>query len=424
MTKEISYKSTVYACYLGNITMATVVNLLPVLFIPLREQYGFSYSQLGALVLINFVTQVTFDIIFSFLVDKYGFRRFIVASPVLTLLGMGLFACAPWLTENPYPLFIVGTIIYSGSCGLLELLLSPIVNAIPTDEKASAMSVLHAFYCWGQILVVALSTLFLHLFGRDSWQILMLLWLLVPLADFFLFIKVPLAPPVPEELRQGIRQIKGKGLLAMFFCAIALGGASELAMSQWSSAFAEKALGVTKVVGDLSGMCIFALFMGLVRTLHGAKKSRLSLKRIPLQKLLPLGFAFSVVCYLVAALSPNSTVGLIACALTGAGVALLWPGTLSAAAERFPLAGAWMFAILAAGGDLGCSVGPWLVGKLADAAQLSAPLQEYALQKQLSPDELGLKFGLLFSTVFPLLGLALTLVLRRNRAGERGADAL
>ncbi len=426
MEQKVSYKSTVFACYLGSICMAVVVNLPPVLFIPLREQFALSYTQLGFLVLVNFITQVSFDIVFSFLVDKYGFRRFLVASPVLTILGFILFALAPELSENPFPLFLAGTVIFSGSCGLLELLLSPIVNAIPTDEKAAAMSALHSFYCWGQILVVLLTTLFLHLFGKGAWQLIMLLWMLIPLVDFFLFLRVPLAPPVPETLRQGPRDLQGKGIFMLFVLAILFGGASELAMSQWSSAFAEKALGVSKVVGDVSGMCLFALCMGIVRALHGIPKGRLSLQRFPVQKLVMLGFAFSVVCYFVAALSGNAVIGLIACAATGLGVALLWPGTLSSAAERFPLAGAWMFAILAAGGDIGGSFSPWLVGKIADNAANSAFAKAQMATLSITPEQYGLKAGLLVSTVYPILGLAVTAAIywaNKKRLTPRETDS-
>lgn len=408
----VSYRSTIIACYLGNTSMAVVVNLLPVLFIPLREQFGFTYAQLGFLVLINFVTQVSFDIIFSFFVDKYGFRRFVVSAPVLMIIGFCIFVSAPELTANPLPLFALGTVLYSGSCGLLELLLSPIVNAIPTDEKSAAMSVLHAFYCWGQILVVLLTTLYLSVFGKQAWQGIMLLWLLVPLVDFFLFLKVPLAPPVPAEQRQGPRALADKRLLVLFVCAILFGGASELGMSQWASAFAEKALGVDKMLGDISGMCLFALCMGIVRALHGKPGS--FLQKADLQKLLLYGFALAAACYLVASLSQNSVIGLIACALTGVAVALLWPGTLSAAAERFPLAGAWMFAILAAGGDIGGAISPWLVGKLADSAQSFAPVREYALANQLSAEQIGLKFGLFLGTLFPLFGFITILFIRKR----------
>ena len=397
----ISYKSTVTACYIGNIVQASVVNLTPVLFIPLREAYGFSYEQLGLLILINFITQVLVDIGFSRAVDKYGFRPFVVTAQLLTVVGFVLFALAPSIFDRPYVGFIIATIIFSGAGGLLELLLSPIVNAIPTDEKATTMSVLHSFYAWGQVTVVLLTTLFLFAFGRGSWPIIMVLWTIPAIFNFFLFLKVPLAPTVAEEHRQGMRALILKPFFIVAFFSILFGGASEISMSQWSSAFMEKALQLPKVVGDVAGMCMFGVMLGVGRAWYGARGAKMHVNRVML-----IGAAIAIGCYLVVSLSPSNVLGLIACGVCGFGVSLLWPGTLVLAAERFPLAGSWLFAILAAGGDIGASVGPWVVSLVTDNAPTMAVFQNLSIAAGLNAEQLGLRLGMLSGVIFPLGALA------------------
>jgi fucose permease len=396
-SSHISYRPTIYACYIGFVIQASVVNLTPVLFIPLRELYGLSYEQLGSLVLINFVTQVSCDLGFSNLVDKYGFRRFIVAAQALCVVGFSLFAAAPLLTDKPYPLFILATIIFSGAGGLLELLLSPIVNAIPGDEKASAMSVLHSFYAWGQMAVIILTTLYIFGFGRAAWPGIVLLWTLPPIFNFFLFLRVPLAPPVPEEHRLGMRQLIGQPFFLTAIGAILLGGAAENSISQWTSAFMERGLGLPKLAGDVAGMSAFALMLGVGRALHGAHG-----KRVDLNLVMMAGALLAVACYLVVALSPWNLLSLVACALCGLAVSLLWPGTLVIAAEKYPLAGAWMFAILAAGGDIGASIGPWIMGMIAEHAPRLDALTALGENLGLVPEQLGLRLGMLAGAILPL----------------------
>lgn len=404
MGREISYKSTIAACYIGNITMAAITNFLPIMFITLRGQFGLSFSQLGALTFINFITQVTVDFSVGALVDKYGFRRFILASAILTVLGFTLFASAPWITGRPYPLFIAATIIYSGSCGLLELLLSPIVNSIPTEEKTKALSMLHAFYCWGVIFVALVSTVALRLLGSGRWQLIMLMWVAVPVIDFILFLKVPLAPPVPEEKRQGFSQLGNKKIYLLLCFAILCGAASELAIAQWASAFVEKGLGVSKLFGDIVGVCGFAFMMGVGRVILGKKGES---EKINLNVVLMVCFALSAVFYVVAALSGSSAVSLIACAVTGLAVSTLWPGMLVAATRVFPLAGAWMFAVMSGFGDTGGAAAPWLAGKIADAVQTMPAALEYCSATGTDIEQLGLKSGVLVSAIFPVIGFIL-----------------
>ncbi len=402
--KNVSYKGTIAACYIGNITMAAITNFLPIMFITLRGQFGLSFSQLGALTFINFITQVTVDFAVGTLVDKYGFRRFILASTVLTVTGFSLFACAPWLTDKPYPLFIVATVIYSGSCGLLELLLSPIVNSIPTEEKTKALSMLHAFYCWGVIFVVLVSTVALKLTG--GWQLIMLMWVTVPIIDFILFLKVPLVPPLPEEKRRSFRQLENKKLYILLCLAILCGAGSELAIAQWASAFVEKGLGVTKLAGDIVGVCGFALMMGIGRVLLGKKGES---DKLNLNAILAACFALSAVCYVIAALSQSSVVALIACAVTGLAVSALWPGMLVSATKIFPLAGAWLFAVMSGFGDSGGAVAPWLAGKIADVIRtIPAVLRLFSVSNA-DLDRAGLKCGIFVSAVFPVVGFFLML---------------
>jgi MFS family permease len=334
---------------------------------------------------------------------------------VLTVLGFGLFALAPQVLADPYPGFVLATIVFSGSGGLLELLLSPIVNAIPTDEKATAMSVLHSFYAWGQVTVVLLTTLFLFVFGRTQWQWIVLLWTLPAMLNFFLFLRVPLAPPIPEEHRQGMRQLILKPFFIVSFFAIMLGGASEVSMSQWASAFMEKALALPKVIGDIAGMCMFGLMLGVGRLLYGMYGQKVNVNRV-----MTAGALLAVACYLVVALSPANLPALIACALAGFAVSLLWPGTLVIAAERFPMAGAWLFAILAAGGDIGASVGPWAMSVITEHGPKLALFAGLSDSLGLTQEQFGLRLGMLAGAVLPLGTLLCLRWLYRANAASPG----
>lgn len=410
-THPVSYRSTIYACYLGNIVQAAVINVTPILFIPLREQFGLSFSQLGTLVLINFLTQVLCDILFSNAVDRYGFRRFIVTAPALAFVGFVLFALAPVIfPRSPYIGFVIATIIYSGSGGLSELLLSPIVNAIPTDEKVSAMSFLHASYSWGHVVVVLVTTLFLHFFSRTAWPYVVLLWAILPLINMFMFIRVPLAPGVPEEHRQGMKALILNRFFIIFFLIIAAGGAAEVSITQWASSFMEKGIQLPKIFGDIAGVCGFALMMGIGRTMLGKIGSRLDISKIMLA-----GAIIVACCFLIIAFSPFSWLSLAAFAASGLAVSLLWPGTLLIAADFFPLAGAWMFAILAAGGDIGASVGPWFLGIVTDWTSSVPALNTFARQLGLSAEQIGLRAAMLAGFLFPFFASLFLLWFRRNK---------
>ena len=398
MTKtNLTYKTTIKACYLGFLVQATVINLTPVLFIPLREQFSLSFGQLGLLVLINFITQVIVDILFSHTVDRHGYRPFLTVAHIFVAAGFVFFALSPVFLKNPYAGFIAGTLLFSSGGGLLELLLSPTVNAIPSESKSASMSLVHSFYAWGQMGVIIITTLFLFIFGRQSWPLIMILWALPPVINAVLFSKVPFGPSVSEEHREGIlKHVRNRFFIAAVF-AIAFGGASELVISQWSSAFMEKVMYIPKALGDISGMAMFALMLGMGRLLHGKYG-----KHISLYKLMITGTAAAFLCYLIVALSPYDVLSLIACAVSGFAVSLLWPGILVLSAERFPLAGTWLFAFLAAGGDIGASIGPWAMGVIADNAVKVSFIADIANKLGLNAEQAGMRTGLLFSALFPL----------------------
>ena len=412
--KVISYRSTAIACYMGNIVQSVVINLTPILFIPLREQFGLSFQQLGFLILVNFITQVACDILFSNLIDKIGFRPLALLAHVLTVIGFVLFALSPFFFSTPYIGFLLATIIFSGAGGLLEVLLSPIINAIPTDEKAAAMSIMHSFYAWGQVGVIVITTFALFVFSRASWPWIVLCWSILPIANFLLFCRVPLAPPVPEEHRQGMRMLITKPFFLMIFLVILLGGAAENSIAQWTSAFMEKAVNLPKVVGDVGGMSMFALMLGLGRLLHGKFGARFDLSRV-----MRLGALCAFVCYIIVAVSPIPFFSLLACAACGFMVSLMWPGSLVLAAEKYPMAGSWMFAILACGGDIGCSLGPWLIGLLTDHLPQLPAVSTLAGSLGLSADQIGLRLGMLGSAIFPLGAFVCLLwVCRKGTAPE------
>ncbi len=362
---------------------------------------------------VNFVSQVTVDLTFSRLIDKYGFRPFAIGGHIAAAAGLGLFALAPLLFgKNVYAGFVLATVVFSVGGGLMEILLSPIVNAIPTKEKAAAMSVLHSFYAWGQVVVVLATTLLLFALPDGWWSMIPVLWMLPAIFNAFFFAKVPLAPAIPEAQRTGMRRILRDPRFLIAMLVIMTGAMAELCMSQWASAFMESALGLDKVLGDTLGMCMFGVMMGIGRAWYGVVGGRVKLSRVML-----LGAALCACCYLTAALSGIGWLSLAACALTGLGAALLWPGTLTLAAERFPLAGAVMFAILAAGGDIGASIGPWLVGVIAERAPSLPALADIA--SAIGPEQLGLRVGLLAAAIFPAASFVGILLFIQNTNKSR-----
>ncbi len=370
MPRLQSYTHTIYASYFGYVTQAVVNNFVPLLFLTLASDFSLSLGQITLITTVNFAVQMLVDLLSAKFVDRAGVRRCIVAAHIFAAAGLAGLTVLPSLLP-PYPGVLCAVVLYAIGGGLTEVLISPIVENCPTEKKEAAMSLLHSFYCWGHVGVVLISTGFFALFGIENWRALALLWALLPAANAFYFAAVPIFPMAggrePMRLRDLLRQKVFWLLLLLMVCA----GASEQAMSQWASSFAESALHVTKAVGDLAGPCSFALLMGTSRALY----ARFS-DRIPLRAAMMGSAGLCVCCYLLAALSGSPALSLAGCALCGFSVGLFWPGTFSAAAARLPAAGTAMYALMALAGDVGCSAGPTLVGFAAAASgnRLSAGL--------------------------------------------------
>lgn len=404
-----TYRTTKLACYGAIISQAIQNNLPALLFVVFQQQYGISYEMLGRLILMNFVTQLCVDMISIKLAEKFGYRACLIGGQSCIAVGLILLSVLPSVLP-PYIGLSIAVILMAVGGGLAEVLVSPTIEAMPGDEKAAAMSMLHSFYCWGQVATVLGSTLLLFVIGRSAWQVLPLCWVIVPACSALLFVRAPFAPVVGGEgggMKLGTLLRTPAFLVAMLIMVCA--GASELVMSQWASTFAEKALGVSKVIGDLAGPCMFAVLMGLGRMIYGRMGSRLPLK----QCLMGCGL-LCVACYLTAALSGNPVAALAGCAVCGFSVSIMWPGALSMSAARFPTAGTALFAILAVMGDLGCSVGPWLAGLVSDGAQAVPQLTQFAAQAGLTAEQLGLKAGLLLGTVFPVTLFVSTMFVREK----------
>ena len=361
MKLKTNYNHTIYACYLGSITQAITNNLAPLLFLTFRSIWGFSLAQITMISTVNFVTQLLLDLLSALWVDKIGYRSAMIIAHICSTVGLIGMAFLPGLLPNAYMGLIIAVFFYAIGGGLVEVLVSPIVEACPTQKKEAAMSLLHSFYCWGFVAVVALSTLFFKIFGIENWRVLTCIWAVIPLFNVFYFLQVPIKPVVPQEKQQLavnlLFQLKFWLLMLVMVCS----GASSQAICQWISAYAESGLGVSKVIGDLAGPCGFAFFMGLVRVLYSKYSDKMKLEHV----LLGSGI-LCIICYFVVSTTDNPVLGLIACAVCGFSVGMFWPGTFSIAAKAMPLGGTAMFALMALGGDIGCSLGPTVVGFIAD----------------------------------------------------------
>jgi fucose permease len=407
-----TYKHTLKACYLGYITQAIVNNLAPLLFVVFQNEFAISFEKIGRLILMNFATQILVDLFAVRYADKIGHRRLAVVAHGFCAVGLASMGILPRILPDAYSGLVLAAMLYAVGGGLIEVLISPMVEALPGDAKASAMSLLHSFYCWGQMAVVLITTLLLWALGSGVWPFVCALWALVPFFNLFLFTRVPLAPPLAE----GMRQTRLRDLLKSraFIIALVLmmcAGASELTMSQWSSLFAEKGLGVSKVVGDLLGPCLFAVLMGLGRMLYGLFGERINLSRAML-----FSGALCIACYSLTIFGGHPALSLVGCAVCGLSVALMWPGTLSMTAAKYPAGGTAMFGMMAVFGDLGASVGPWLAGLASDLAQGSAIIQQKAQTVGLSLEQMGLKSGLLLGCIFPMVMFVGVMMFRKSRA--------
>lgn len=378
------YQKTIRACFASYIVQAIVNNFVPLLFLTFQSSYHIPLSRITMLVTINFGLQLLVDLASVGFVDRIGYRASMVLAHALAAAGLALLAVLPEAMPDPFMGILLAVAVYAVGGGLLEVLVSPVVEACPSDHKEQAMSLLHSFYCWGHVGVVLISTLFFALLGIEHWRMLALAWALVPLGNMIAFLRAPM-PPLMEEGQRGMtlgelaRQKTFWAFLLMMLCA----GASEQGVSQWASTFAENGLGVSKAAGDLAGPMAFAVLMGTSRAIYGKYGERLNLDRFMAGSAL-----LCTASYLVVSLVPSPVVGLAGCAVCGLSVGIMWPGTFSKAAAGLPRGGTAMFALMALAGDLGCSSGPTLVGMVSSA---------------LGDD---LKRGILAGVVFPVLLLA------------------
>ena len=396
------------ACWTCNVTMSATTNLSPILFLTFRSLYGFSYSMMGLLVLINFATQLLMDLLLSFFSHRFNVAKTVKSIPVLASFGFFLYGAVPLLfPEAAFWGILAGTLIFSAAAGFAEVLISPVIAALPSKHPDREVSALHSVYAWGVVGVVVFSAVFLLLFGGRRWFFLPFLFLIIPLLSSALFLGTVIPEmETPEKVSGAVALLKNRGVI-LGVIAIFLAGATECTMGQWCSGYLEGSLGIDKLWGDLFGTALFSVFLGLGRSLY-AKKGK------EVHRILVFGSAVSVACYVIAALSPFPLLGLLSCALTGFSASMLWPGNLIATTEKFPQGGVFIFALMAAGGDLGASVGPQLTGIVTDLALMIKPLEGLSSTLSLTPEQLGLKLGMLSGALFPVIALFVYKKIKRN----------
>ncbi len=385
-----NYRKTVIACYLGFVTQAITANFAPLLFLTFHNNYSIPLGKIALISSVFFVTQLIVDVLCAKFADKIGYRKCVVGSQLMSAVGLIGLAFLPELLPDPFTGIIISTVIYAVGSGLTEVLVSPIVEACPFEHKEAAMSLLHSFYCWGSVGVILISTLFFALFGIENWKWLSCAWAIIPFINMFNFSSCPIEHPVEDGEGMGI-----KGLLKvpLFWLAIVLmicAGASELSMAQWASAFAESALGLSKSVGDIAGPCLFAVTMGISRTIYGKYGDKLDLMKFMIGS-----GCLCLVCYVTASTASIPMLGLLGCIMCGFSVGIMWPGAISICSAKIPSGGTAMFALLAMAGDMGGALGPWIVGNITQSAGDN-------MQK-----------GMLAGCVFPIV-LTLVLLIMKN----------
>ena len=388
--RALSYESTIRSCFIAYVVQAIINNFVPLLFVTFHESFGIDLGRITLLITINFLVQLFVDRTSACFVDRIGYRLSMILAHLFSAAGLLLLATLPFMMSDKYAALIISVFVYAIGGGLIEVLVSPVVEACPTKNKGKEMSLLHSFYCWGYVAVILISTAFFYFAGMERWRIMTLIWIIVPLANMVSFFFVPIFPIVPEE-KKGKNGLFSNSMFWLFFLMMMASGASEQAVSQWASAFAEMGLGVGKTIGDLAGPCLFAFMQGLSRLYYGKYCDRINLR-----KMMGRSTVLCILSYLLASLSPIPAISLAGCALCGFSVGILWPGTLSIAAKHLPSGGTLMFAFLALAGDIGCSVGPSLAGFVSEKAGGN------------------LSKGILAAIIFPIL-MACALLLLRGR---------
>lgn len=387
------YQKTMYACFAGYIVQAIVNNFVPLLFLTFESSYNIPLSQITMLITFNFGIQLIVDLLSTKFVDRIGYRVSIVMAHVFAAGGLIGLVVLPDLLPNAFAGLLIAVVIYAIGGGLIEVLISPIMESCPTENKEKAMSLLHSFYCWGHVGVVLLSTLFFKLCGIENWKILAIIWAAIPIVNGIVFCKAPIASLIEDgEIGMSLRDLCRNQIFWILMLMMVCAGASEQAVSQWASTFAEQGLGVTKTIGDLAGPMAFAILMGSARAFYGKFG-----EKIDLDKFMMGSSLLCVIAYLCISLSPSPLISLVGCAVCGLSVGIMWPGTFSKASATLKNGGTAMFALLALAGDVGCSGGPTLVGFVT--GQMSN----------------NLKLGILAGIVFPILLIVAEIVLKGRK---------
>ena len=377
----INFKTTQKCCYIGYIVQAVSINFLPLLFVMFQNMYNLSYTLIGTLVFVNFITQLLVDIVSVFYLDKIGYRVSAVASQFFCTAGFFLLTILPEIMP-PYLGLCIGVILYSIGAGLIEVVINPIIAGLP-EECEGSFVLTHSFYCWGQLGVVLATTVALKIFGEGSWKLISCFWGVIPFINGLLFIKTPITPTAPSKKRRGVKSLfESRVFLAILILMICAGG-SELAMAQWASTFAQKALGVDKMIGDLFGPCLFAFFMGIGRLIYGIYE-----KRLNFIKYSTVCCILCILCYALAAISENPFISLAGCAVCGFAISTLWPGVVELSSKVFSDGGGAMYSSIAIFGDVGCSAAPFITGIIASMKIWG---------------ESGLRIGLLSNMIYPLI---------------------
>ena len=398
--KHPNYTITLYACFIGYIVQAIVNNFIPLLFLTFQDTYGISLSKITLLITFNFAVQLTVDMISPRFIDKIGYRASMILAHVFAVAGFISLTILPEALPSPFAGLLLSVTLYAVGGGLLEVLVSPVVEALPTDNKEKAMSLLHSFYCWGHVGVVLISTLFFHFFSIHNWKIMALLWAIVPLFNIILFTKVPMCSLLSDdEAGNSLMELFRMPLFWLMMLLMFCSGSSEQAVSQWASTFAEKGLQVSKTIGDLTGPMFFAILMGTARLLYGKYGEKLNIR-----KAMFLSALLCIASYLLISLSPLPILSLLGCGICGFSVGIMWPGTFSIASASIKRGGTLLFAMLALAGDLGCSGGPTFVGLISDAF------------------EGNLKCGILAAVIFPAL-LIIGLLFLNRAVSDTGKQA-
>ncbi|MEE3481158.1 MAG: MFS transporter [Lachnospiraceae bacterium] len=389
------YKSTLIACYMGFITQAIASNFAPLLFTTFHREFGISLGRIALISTVFYLTQLLIDLFCAKFVDRIGYRRAVVLSEIFSAAGLAGLALLPNVFPDPFAGIILCTVVYAMGSGLIEVLVSPIVEACPFDNKESVMSLLHSFYCWGSVGVIAGSTLFFRLFGLEHWRILAVIWALIPFVNIFNFLRCPIEKLVEDDESMTMGQLLKNGTFWLLCILMICAGASEIAMAQWASAFAESALGVTKSIGDIAGPCAFAVLMGTSRAIFGKYGDRMNLTRYMI-----FSGILCLCCYLLAGLASLPALGLLGCAVCGFSVGIMWPGSISISSKTLPAGGTAMFALLALAGDAGGTAGPSIVGMISQSAGDN------------------LRAGVLSGVGFPLVLVIVLLILGRRKKAE------